>query len=199
MGSDLYEQVFYSLDLIEKDYFGLQFTDANNVQHWLDATKVLKKQVKSKYRTTRYTNTTTTVDSELAKATRDTVSFPSSIPSIYIHLISRSSATVFLHRSLASSTILIVCLYLPVPVGPPYTFRLKVKFYSPEPNTLREELTRYQFFLQLKQDLLDGRLECDQPKAIELCSLALQCESQLLTILLLEEIIELLLLFITCS
>lgn len=51
MGSDLYEQVFYSLDLIEKDYFGLQFTDANNVQHWLDATKVVKKQVKSKQTT----------------------------------------------------------------------------------------------------------------------------------------------------
>lgn len=32
VGSDLYEQVFYSLDLIEKDYFGLQFTDANHVQ-----------------------------------------------------------------------------------------------------------------------------------------------------------------------
>ncbi|CAG2058674.1 unnamed protein product, partial [Timema podura] len=32
VGSDLYEQVFYSLDLIEKDYFGLQYTDPNNVQ-----------------------------------------------------------------------------------------------------------------------------------------------------------------------
>lgn len=32
VGNDLYEQVFYSLDLIEKDYFGLQYTDANNVQ-----------------------------------------------------------------------------------------------------------------------------------------------------------------------
>lgn len=32
VGGDLYEQVFYSLDLIEKDYFGLQYTDANNVQ-----------------------------------------------------------------------------------------------------------------------------------------------------------------------
>lgn len=49
MGSDLYEQVFYSLDLIEKDYFGLQFTDANHVKHWLDPTKAIKKQVKSKY------------------------------------------------------------------------------------------------------------------------------------------------------
>lgn len=47
MASDLYEQVFYSLDLIEKDYFGLQFTDANNVKHWLDPTKAIKKQVKS--------------------------------------------------------------------------------------------------------------------------------------------------------
>lgn len=47
-GSELYEQVFYSLDLIEKDYFGLQYTDANHVQHWLDPTKAIKKQVKSK-------------------------------------------------------------------------------------------------------------------------------------------------------
>uniref|UniRef100_A0A1L8DMQ1 Putative rho guanine nucleotide exchange factor cdep n=1 Tax=Nyssomyia neivai TaxID=330878 RepID=A0A1L8DMQ1_9DIPT len=107
MGIDLYEQVFYSLDLIEKDYFGLQYTDANNVKHWLDPTKAVKKQVK---------------------------------------------------------------------IGSPYTLRLKVKFYSSEPNALREELTRYQFFLQLKQDLLDGRLECDTTKAIELSALALQSE-----------------------
>lgn len=52
MGSDLYEQVFYSLDLIEKDYFGLQFTDANHVKHWLDPTKAIKKQVKSKWNET---------------------------------------------------------------------------------------------------------------------------------------------------
>lgn len=48
MGSFLYEQVFYNLDIIEKDYFGLQFTDANHVKHWLDPTKPIKKQVKSK-------------------------------------------------------------------------------------------------------------------------------------------------------
>lgn len=71
-------------------------------------------------------------------------------------------------------------------VGPPYTLRLKVKFYSSEPNTLREELTRYQFFLQLKQDLLEGRLHSKttdhnpifsfDEKCAELCALALQCE-----------------------
>ncbi|XP_058451764.1 band 4.1-like protein 5 [Malaya genurostris] len=107
LANDLYEQVFYSLDLIEKDYFGLQYTDANNVKHWLDPTKAIKKQVK---------------------------------------------------------------------IGPPYTLRLKVKFYSSEPNILREELTRYQFFLQLKQDLLEGRLECPDAQAAELAALALQSE-----------------------
>jgi hypothetical protein len=61
-------------------------------------------------------------------------------------------------------------------VGPPYTLRLKVKFYSSEPNTLREELTRYQFFLQLKLDILEGRLECTDQNVIELCALALQCK-----------------------
>lgn len=47
LGSYLYEQVLYSLDLTEKDYFGLQFTDHNQVKHWLDPTKPIKKQVKS--------------------------------------------------------------------------------------------------------------------------------------------------------
>lgn len=104
---DLYEQVFYSLDLIEKDYFGLQFTDANHVKHWLDPTKTIKKQIK---------------------------------------------------------------------IGPPYTLRLKVKFYSSEPNNLREELTRYQFFLQLKQDILEGKLDCPYDINVKLAAYALQSE-----------------------
>ncbi|CAG0895569.1 unnamed protein product [Darwinula stevensoni] len=107
IGHELFEQVMFSLDLIEKDYFGLQYTDATNVQHWLDHTKPVKKQVR---------------------------------------------------------------------IGPPYTLRLKVKFYSSEPNNLREELTRYQFFLQLKNDILSGRLECPHQTAVELAAIALQSE-----------------------
>ncbi|XP_066963028.1 band 4.1-like protein 5 isoform X9 [Macrobrachium rosenbergii] len=107
LGHELYERVFYSMDIIEKDYFGLQFTDANNVPHWLDPTKTIKKQVK---------------------------------------------------------------------IGPPYTFRFKVKFYSSEPNLLREELTRYQFFLQLKQDIYSGKLDCAYAQGIELFALCLQSE-----------------------
>jgi hypothetical protein len=108
MGSKLYEQVFYHLDLIETDYFGLQYCDSNNVKHWLDPTKLIKKQCK---------------------------------------------------------------------IGPPYQFFFKVKFYTAEPNNLKEELTRYFYFLQLKNDLRSGRLPCLQESiAAELCALILQEE-----------------------
>lgn len=69
-----------------------------------------------------------------------------------------------------------VTMVLSFAVGPPYTLRLKVKFYSSEPNTLREELTRYQFFLQLKQDVLEGKLHCPHQITVQLCALTLQCK-----------------------
>ena len=57
-GSHLLEQVFYHLDILEKDYFGLQFTDPYNVPHWLDSTKLVKKQVKSKFNALEITRLT---------------------------------------------------------------------------------------------------------------------------------------------
>ena len=36
-----------------------------------------------------------------------------------------------------------------VRIGPPFTFRLRVKFYSSDPNNLKDEFTRYLFFLQV--------------------------------------------------
>ncbi|KAL8600577.1 hypothetical protein ACOMHN_062448 [Nucella lapillus] len=106
-GNVLLEQVFYHLDIVEKDYFGLQYSDTHNVNHWLDITKQVKKQVK---------------------------------------------------------------------IGPPYTLRFRVKFYSSEPNNLHEELTRYMFFLQLKHDIYAGRLTCEEETLIDLAALALQSE-----------------------
>ncbi|PIO57788.1 FERM protein, partial [Teladorsagia circumcincta] len=67
LASEVYDQVFYSLDLEERDYFGLQFTDHYHVHHWLDPMKKIVKQV---------------------------------------------------------------------PIGPPYTFRFRVKFYTNEPTEL---------------------------------------------------------------
>jgi hypothetical protein len=111
LANKLYEQVYYHLDLIETDYFGLQFSDTHNVKHWLDPTKSIKKQCK---------------------------------------------------------------------IGPPYQFFFKVKFYTAEPNNLKEELTRYFYFLQLKNDLRSGQLtSCAQVQDnihVDMCALILQEE-----------------------
>ncbi|XP_028969216.1 band 4.1-like protein 5 isoform X3 [Esox lucius] len=106
-GEELFEQIMYHLDIIEKDYFGLRFMDSAQVPHWLDVTKSIKKQVK---------------------------------------------------------------------IGPPYCLHMRVKFYSSEPNNLHEELTRYLFVLQLKQDILSGKLECPFNTAVELAAFSLQAE-----------------------
>ncbi|XP_026151151.1 band 4.1-like protein 5 isoform X3 [Mastacembelus armatus] len=106
-GEELFDQIMYHLDIVEKDYFGLRFMDWAQVPHWLDVTKSIKKQVK---------------------------------------------------------------------IGPPYCLHMKVKFYSSEPNNLHEELTRYLFVLQLKQDILSGKLECPFDTAVELAAFSLQAE-----------------------
>ncbi|XP_068102247.1 band 4.1-like protein 5 isoform X2 [Hyperolius riggenbachi] len=106
-GQELFDQIMYHLDIIEMDYFGLQFMDSAQVPHWLDHTKSIKKQVI---------------------------------------------------------------------IGPPYCLHLRVKFYSSEPNNLREELTRYLFVLQLKQDILSGKLECPFETAVQLAAYTLQGE-----------------------
>uniref|UniRef100_A0A3B5MS27 Erythrocyte membrane protein band 4.1 like 4B n=1 Tax=Xiphophorus couchianus TaxID=32473 RepID=A0A3B5MS27_9TELE len=89
-GQDLFDQIMYHIDLVETDYFGLQFMDTDQVSHWLDMSKFLKKQIP----------------------------------------------------------------------GPPYRLFFRVKFYSSEPNNLREEFTRYLFVLQLRQDILSGKCLC---------------------------------------
>uniref|UniRef100_A0A4W4GV46 FERM domain-containing protein n=1 Tax=Electrophorus electricus TaxID=8005 RepID=A0A4W4GV46_ELEEL len=45
-GEELFDQIMYHLDIVEKDYFGLRFMDSAQVPHWLDVTKSIKKQVK---------------------------------------------------------------------------------------------------------------------------------------------------------
>nr|XP_006012878.1 PREDICTED: band 4.1-like protein 4A [Latimeria chalumnae] len=60
--------------------------------------------------------------------------------------------------------------------GPPYTLYFGVKFYAEDPCKLKEEITRYQFFLQVKQDVLQGRLPCPFNTAAQLGSYAIQSE-----------------------
>ncbi|XP_069181062.1 uncharacterized protein [Procambarus clarkii] len=58
----------------------------------------------------------------------------------------------------------------------PFTLYFSVKFYAADPCKLVEEITRYQFFLQVKQDILQGRLPISQDLAAELGSYAVQSE-----------------------
>lgn len=109
LGGELFEELCSKINLVvESDYFGLQHTDTQSQQNWLDYTKLVRKQVK---------------------------------------------------------------------IGPPYTFRLRVKFYSSEPNKLKDEFVRYLFFLQLKDDIFTGKLPCPDDDAAHLAALAMQAEN----------------------
>ncbi|XP_075894021.1 FERM domain-containing protein 5 isoform X2 [Nelusetta ayraudi] len=59
---------------------------------------------------------------------------------------------------------------------PPFTMCLRVKFYPPEPAALKEEITRYLVFLQIKRDLYHGRLLCKTSDAAMLAAHILQAE-----------------------
>ena len=65
----------------------------------------------------------------------------------------------------------------------PVTLYLGVKFYAADPCRLVEEITRYQFFLQVKLDVLQGRLPVTQEMGVELEALALQCKYDLYLLL----------------
>ncbi|KAK7910537.1 hypothetical protein WMY93_015221 [Mugilogobius chulae] len=49
-----------------------------------------------------------------------------------------------------------------------------VVFYVPSVSQLQQEITRYQYYLQLKKDVLDGKISCSLEQAVHLASLAVQ-------------------------
>lgn len=42
----------------------------------------------------------------------------------------------------------------------PWKFNFEVKFYPPDPAQLQEDITRYQLCLQIRNDIITGRLLC---------------------------------------
>ncbi|XP_016849973.2 tyrosine-protein phosphatase non-receptor type 3 isoform X2 [Anolis carolinensis] len=52
----------------------------------------------------------------------------------------------------------------------------RVRFFMPDPNTLQQEKIRHLFFLQLKADILEGRLLCPVNSAVVLASYAVQSQ-----------------------
>ncbi|XP_041696613.2 FERM, ARHGEF and pleckstrin domain-containing protein 2 isoform X2 [Coregonus clupeaformis] len=106
-GQTLLADVFRRSNLMESDYFGLEFQNMQMNWVWLEPTKLVVNQVK------RPMNT---------------------------------------------------------------LFRLSVKFFPPDPGQLQEEYTRYLLSLQMKRDLIDGRLSCTENTAALLASHLLQSE-----------------------
>ncbi|XP_015218975.1 FERM, ARHGEF and pleckstrin domain-containing protein 1 isoform X2 [Lepisosteus oculatus] len=106
-GKMLFDLVCSHLNLIEGDYFGLEFQDHRKMTVWLDLLKPIMKQVR------------------------------------------RPKHTVL---------------------------RFVVKFFPPDHTQLQEELTRYLFALQIKQDLATGRLTCNDSSAALLVSHIIQSE-----------------------
>ncbi|XP_078531962.1 FERM domain-containing protein 3 [Lissotriton helveticus] len=59
---------------------------------------------------------------------------------------------------------------------PPYTMCFRVKFYPHEPMKIKEELTRYLLYLQIKRDIFHGRLLCSFADAAFLGACIVQAE-----------------------
>ncbi|XP_055777576.1 FERM domain-containing protein 5-like isoform X3 [Salvelinus fontinalis] len=68
------------------------------------------------------------------------------------------------------------CIAKQIKSQPPFTMCLRVKFYPPDPAALKEEITRYLVFLQIKRDLYHGRLLCKTSDAAMLAAYILQAE-----------------------
>ncbi|KAM9762540.1 FERM, ARHGEF and pleckstrin domain-containing protein 2 isoform 2-T2 [Menidia menidia] len=107
LGQVLLSEVFHRGNIIESDYFGLEFQNMQMNWVWLEPTKPVAKQVR------RPANT---------------------------------------------------------------LFRLSVKFFPPDPGQLQEEYTRYLFSLQMKRDLMEGRLICTENTGALLASHLVQSE-----------------------
>lgn len=55
-------------------------------------------------------------------------------------------------------------------------FYFKVKFYVTDPSKLQEEYTRYHFYLQVRKDILQGKLLVSPSTACLLASYTVQCK-----------------------
>ncbi|NXG91640.1 FRPD2 protein, partial [Stercorarius parasiticus] len=57
-----------------------------------------------------------------------------------------------------------------------FTLFLRIKFFVNHFNVIQHSLTRHQFYLQLRKDILEERLYCNDDTALKLGALALQAE-----------------------
>ncbi|XP_053553555.1 tyrosine-protein phosphatase non-receptor type 21 isoform X2 [Bombina bombina] len=56
------------------------------------------------------------------------------------------------------------------------TMYFGVVYYVPSVSQLQQEITRYQYYLQLKKDILEGKIPCTLEQAVQLAGLAVQAD-----------------------
>uniref|UniRef100_A0A3Q3GBN8 Band 4.1-like protein 1 n=1 Tax=Labrus bergylta TaxID=56723 RepID=A0A3Q3GBN8_9LABR len=130
-GQTLLDMVCGHLNLLERDYFGLCFQDTDISKNWLDPSKEIKKQIRGKFLRQKQTHTPQT---QCNKST---------------HMLHFNEQAVIENISAGGS-----------PTVGSWIFGFSVKFYPPDPSVLIEDITRYYLCLQLRDDILSGRLPC---------------------------------------
>nr|XP_015798424.2 tyrosine-protein phosphatase non-receptor type 13 isoform X2 [Nothobranchius furzeri] len=58
----------------------------------------------------------------------------------------------------------------------PFTLFLRIKFFLDDINLIQHAMTKHQYYLQLRRDILEERIRCNTDHALLLASLALQAE-----------------------
>ncbi|XP_019738405.1 tyrosine-protein phosphatase non-receptor type 13 isoform X3 [Hippocampus comes] len=58
----------------------------------------------------------------------------------------------------------------------PFNLFLRIKFFIDDVNLIQHAMTKHQYYLQLRKDILDERMRCDMENAIFLASIGLQAE-----------------------
>uniref|UniRef100_A0A7N8XY51 Tyrosine-protein phosphatase non-receptor type 13 n=1 Tax=Mastacembelus armatus TaxID=205130 RepID=A0A7N8XY51_9TELE len=58
----------------------------------------------------------------------------------------------------------------------PFNLFLRIKFFLDDINLIQHAMTKHQYYLQLRKDILEERMRCDTENAMLLASLALQAE-----------------------
>ncbi|XP_023264403.1 tyrosine-protein phosphatase non-receptor type 13 isoform X4 [Seriola lalandi dorsalis] len=58
----------------------------------------------------------------------------------------------------------------------PFNLFLRIKFFLDDVNLIQHAMTKHQYYLQLRKDILEERVRCDTENAMLLASLALQAE-----------------------
>uniref|UniRef100_A0A3P8P3M7 protein-tyrosine-phosphatase n=1 Tax=Astatotilapia calliptera TaxID=8154 RepID=A0A3P8P3M7_ASTCA len=64
----------------------------------------------------------------------------------------------------------------PVSLVSPFYLNFRVRFFISDPNSLQDEQTRHLYFLQIRSDIREGRLQCPLSAAVVLASYAVQSE-----------------------